>query len=146
MVSTSSNRGCGIVAARPLCMRKVRGSTPRISSNLRMVTCSIHVGCFQRTYSSEVEISIADSFSFLHIPWHDCLPTSTTKWKTSALSTHTLVFDCWTYCLATLLTLHATCLSHYYWVHSFHFSANINITITMHSHTLLWNGISVPVL
>eukprot|EP00984_Skeletonema_dohrnii_P020422 scaffold9948_cov129-Skeletonema_dohrnii-CCMP3373.AAC.8 len=25
------SRGCGTVVARPLCMRKVRGSTPRIS-------------------------------------------------------------------------------------------------------------------
>eukprot|EP00985_Skeletonema_marinoi_P031451 scaffold37696_cov185-Skeletonema_marinoi.AAC.8 len=29
-ISTIS-RGCGTVVARPLCMRKVRGSTPRIS-------------------------------------------------------------------------------------------------------------------
>ena len=80
MVSTSSNRGCGTVAARPLCMRKVRGSTPRISSNLRMVTCSIHVGCFIRTYSSEVERSIAELFYFCK--YHIIIENyPTTKWN-----------------------------------------------------------------
>ena len=52
------------MAARLLCMQKVRGSTPRISSNLRMVTCSTHVGCFLCTYSSVVERSIAGLLCF----------------------------------------------------------------------------------
>eukprot|EP00986_Skeletonema_menzelii_P006181 scaffold2334_cov138-Skeletonema_menzelii.AAC.9 len=30
--ATNYLRGCGAVVARPLCMRKVRGSTPRIST------------------------------------------------------------------------------------------------------------------
>ena len=43
-ISDYLTRGIGTVAARPLCMRKVRGSIPRFSSGIRMVTCSIHVG------------------------------------------------------------------------------------------------------
>jgi hypothetical protein len=51
--------GCGTVAARPLCMRKVGVRLPASPCNIRMVTCPIHVGCFSGTYSSEVERSIA---------------------------------------------------------------------------------------
>ena len=60
-----NKRGCGTVAARPLCMRKVRGSTPRISmqcSNGHVFDSRwvLNVG----TYSSEVERSIAELLHF----------------------------------------------------------------------------------
>ena len=53
------------MAARPLCMRKVRGSTPRISrqySNGHVFDSRwvLNIG----TYSSEVERSIADIFYY----------------------------------------------------------------------------------
>ena len=54
-------RGCGTVVARPLCMRKVRGSTPRISiADFEWSRVRLTLGANFSTYSSVVERSIAD--------------------------------------------------------------------------------------